>query len=79
MSVDELRRAFVLSESIADRMRAFPQERLSAFGSLPFGVQAGPKITVLIAPVSAFVDPLDLDVRVERRPRDVVRPIMKHS
>ncbi len=79
MNVDELRRAFGLSASIADRMRAFREERLSAFGSLPFGVRAGPKIAVLIAPVSAFVDPLDLDVRVERRPRDVVRPISNHS
>ncbi len=79
MSVDELRRAFVLSESIADRMRAFRQERLSALGTLPFGVRLGPKIAVLIAPVSAFVDPLDLDVRVERRPHDAVRPISNNS
>ena len=43
MSLGELRSAFVLSASIADRMRAFGEERLSAFGSLPFHVQPGPK------------------------------------
>ncbi len=79
MSIDELRRAFGLSASIADRMRAFREERLSAFGTLPFGVRLGPKISVLIVPLSAFVDPLDLDIRVERRPRDVVRPISDQS
>ena len=79
MSLGELRSAFVLSASIADRMRAFGEERLSAFGSLPFHMQPAPKIAVLIAPVSAFVDPLDLDVRVERRPHDVIRPILNQS
>jgi hypothetical protein len=79
MSVDELRRAFVLSASVADRIRAFREERLSAYGSPPFAVQAGPRIEVLMVPMSAFVDALDLDIRVERRADDVVWPISPTS
>jgi Putative DNA-binding domain len=74
MSVDELRRAFVLSGSIADRMRAFREERLAASGSLPFVLQAGPRIAVLTVPMSALVDPLDLDIRVDQRPYEIVWP-----
>jgi hypothetical protein len=75
MSVDELRQAFNFSATVSKRMRAFRDERISAirgeFGlnrvldgpQLPFDVGRGPKITVLIVPLSAMVDPLDLHIQ----------------
>lgn len=77
MSVDELRRAFNLSSSIAERMRALRSEREQAIATyqLPFDVRRGPKIAVLIVPLSTMVDPLDVEIQVEQRPREVVRPV----
>lgn len=80
MSVDELRQAFNFSASFADRMRALRDERVQAIGApgrpqLPFELSSGPKITVLIVPWSAMLDPLDLDMQDTRRLINIIRPI----
>ncbi len=81
MSVDELRRAFNLSATVVERMRAFRDERVQIIGAqlgaqqLPFDVQSGPKIAVLIVPLSAMVDPLDLHIQVKQRSSGIVSPI----
>jgi hypothetical protein len=75
MSVDELRRAFNLSESVAEKIRAFREERLQIIGArqLPFDLQAGPKLVAHIVPLGAIVDPLDL--QIDRDSEGTVRPI----
>jgi Putative DNA-binding domain len=81
MSVDELRQAFNFSATVAERMRAFRDERVQIIGAqpgaqqLPFDVQSGPKIAVLIVPLSAMVDPLDLPVK--KGQTGIVRPILE--
>jgi hypothetical protein len=62
MNVDELRRAFTLSESIAERVRKFREVRIETIqaGNGPLPLQDGVKMTLHILPLTAFVDPLDL-------------------
>ena len=76
MSVDELREAFAFSASFAERMRAFRDGRVRAIETyqLPFDVFRGPKITVLIVPWSAILDPLDLDIQ-DRRIDAYIHPL----
>jgi hypothetical protein len=65
MSVNELREAFTFSASFAERMRAFRDERVHVIENyqLPFDVFRGSKIALLIAPWSAMLEPLDLDIQ----------------
>jgi hypothetical protein len=76
MSVDELRQAFNLSATVAERMRAFRNKMVQAIESyrLPFDVFRGPKIAVLIVPLSAMVDPLDLHIQ-DRNIQTLIYPI----
>jgi predicted HTH transcriptional regulator len=68
MDVDEVRRAFVLSESVADRIRAFRAERLSQVVSreTPVPVEGTSRVVLHVVPISAFDAPtsfVDLDIR----------------
>ena len=72
MSVDELRRSFNLSASIAERMGDFRNERVRKIAlewprQIPFELRPGPKIAVLIVPLSTMVDPLDLHIQVRAK------------
>jgi hypothetical protein len=68
MDVDEVRRAFVLSESVADRIRAFRAERLSRVvsGETPVPIKGTGRVVLYVVPISAFDSPgsgVDLDIR----------------
>src|SRR5215208_225751 len=67
MDVDEVRRAFVLSESVADRIRAFRAERLSRVvsGETPVPIKGTGRVVLHVVPISAFDSPtsvVDLDI-----------------
>jgi hypothetical protein len=59
MNVDELRQAFTLAESVAERIRAFKTERVRTIlgDEGPFPVPPGVKLIFHAVPLSAFVDP----------------------
>ena len=68
MDVDEVRRAFVLSENVADRIRAFRAERLGRVvsGDTPAPLESTGKVVLHVVPISAFDTPasvVDLDIR----------------
>lgn len=68
MDVDEVRRAFVLSESVTDRIRAFRAERLGRVvsGETPVPIKGIGKVVLHVVPISAFDSPasvVDLDIR----------------
>ncbi|MFI4996534.1 MAG: helix-turn-helix domain-containing protein [Hyphomicrobiales bacterium] len=62
MNIDELRQAFNLSETVAERIRQFRRERVGAIceddASLPLA--GGAKLVLHLVPLSAFVDPEEL-------------------
>jgi hypothetical protein len=62
MNVDELRRAFTFSDSIAERLRRFREDRIRIIqgGDDPLPLQRGVRMILHIVPLTAFVDPLDL-------------------
>jgi hypothetical protein len=69
MDVDEVRRAFVLSESVADRIRAFRAERLGRVvsGETPAPIEGTSRVVLHVVPLSAFDSPasvVDLDIRL---------------
>lgn len=66
MDVDEVRAAFLGSEAIAERVRAFRAERLGRIvsGEAPAALEGGAKAVLHVAPLSAFDLPapaVDLD------------------
>lgn len=63
LDVTELRSAFVLSESTAEKIRAFRNDRLIkiAAGETPFPVQAGPLIILHVVPFSTFAGVQTID------------------
>jgi hypothetical protein len=68
MDVDEVRRAFVLSEGVADRIRAFRAERLGRVvsGETPVPLKGTGRVVLHVVPISAFDSPasvVDLDIR----------------
>jgi hypothetical protein len=68
MDVAEVRRAFVLSESVADRIRAFRAERLSRVvsGETLVPIKGTGRVVLHVVPISAFDSPasvVDLDIR----------------
>jgi hypothetical protein len=75
MTVDDLRQAFGLSESVAQRIRAFRDERIQAIqcDELPFTVRSGVKVVVHVVPLSSAADPLELHFRGDVA--GMVRPI----
>jgi hypothetical protein len=67
MDVEEVRRAFVLSERVADRIRAFRAERLGRVvsGETPVTIKGTGRVVLHVAPISAFDSPasvVDLDI-----------------
>ena len=67
MDVGEVRRAFVLSEGVADRIRAFRAERLSRVvaGETPVAIEGTSRVVLHVVPISAFDSPasvVDLDI-----------------
>jgi len=80
MDVDEVRRAFVLSESVADRIRAFRAERLSRVvsGETPVAIEGTSRVVLHVVPISAFDSPasgVDLDIRRAPLSERVLLPI----
>jgi Putative DNA-binding domain len=62
MNVDELRQAFTLADSVAERIRAFKAERVRTVlaDEGPFTLPPGVKLIFHLVPLSAFVDPPEL-------------------
>jgi len=56
LEVDDLRRAFLASETLATRIRTFRNDRIAqiATGQMPIPMQAGPKVVLHLIPESAF-------------------------
>jgi hypothetical protein len=80
MDVDEVRRAFVLSESVADRIRAFRAERLGRVvsGETPVLIEGTSRVVLHVVPISAFDSPasvIDLDIRRPPLNERVLLPI----
>jgi hypothetical protein len=80
MDVDEVRRAFVLSESVANRIRAFRAERLSRVvsGETPVPIEGTSRVVLHVVPISAFDAPtsfVDLDIRRPPLSERVLLPI----
>lgn len=73
LDVSELRAAFALSETTAERIRNFRAERLSMIvaGETPVAVGEGPKIVLHIIPFGAFGPAVKFDVAsLAQDPRD---------
>ena len=64
MNVDELRQAFNLSQSVTERIREFRTDRVRMLlaDEGPFPTPSGVKLVFHIMPLSAFVDPPDLNL-----------------
>jgi hypothetical protein len=64
MNVDELRQAFNLSQSVTERIREFRTDRVRLLlaDEGPFPTPSGVKLIFHIMPLSAFVDPPDLNL-----------------
>jgi hypothetical protein len=80
MNVDEVRRAFVLSESVANRIRAFRAERLGRVvsGETPMPFEGPSRVVLHVVPISAFDSPtsvVDLDIRRPPLSERVLLPI----
>jgi Schlafen, AlbA_2 len=80
MDVDEVRRAFVLSESVADRIRAFRAARLSQVvsGETPVPIEGTSRVVLHVVPISAFDSPapvVDLDIQRPPLSERVLLPI----
>jgi hypothetical protein len=80
MDVGEVRRAFELSESVADRIRAFRAERLSRVvaGETPVPIEGTGRVVLHVVPISAFDSPassVDLDIRRPPLGEKVLLPI----
>ena len=63
LDVPELKAAFLLSASVAERIRAFRAERLSMIvsGETPVPLPEGPKVVYHFIPASAFTSPTRYD------------------
>lgn len=77
LDVTELRQAFLLSESIADKIRSFHSERVGLVISdeTPIHLATGPKFIVHIIPVYAFGSGHDLDMTKLREKQIHLTPI----
>jgi hypothetical protein len=64
LDVDQLRSAFLNSESIASKIREFRVDRIARIksGDTPIPLMAGPYIVLHILPVGAFSSPLQTDI-----------------
>jgi hypothetical protein len=84
MDVGEVRQAFVLSESVADRIRAFRAERLGRVvsGEAPVPIEGTSSVVLHVVPISAFDSPasgVDLDIRRPPLNERVLLPISMAS
>lgn len=77
LDVPELRALFVLSETTADRIRAFRADRLALIGAgeTPILLPNGPKTVLHIVPINAFAPGVNLDVSVLENDISVLRPL----
>jgi hypothetical protein len=69
LDVEELRSAFLLSETMADRIRTFRADRVARIksGDTPLPLKEGPKLAVHILPLAAFGGTRGLDISVSLR------------
>jgi len=77
LDVSELRAAFMLSETTADRIRLFRTERLGKIiaGETPVALEGSARIVLHIVPISAFDPSVRFDVSSLARDKDHVEPI----
>lgn len=75
MNVDELRQAFTLSQSVAERIRAFRTERVRELlaGEGPLPLPPNVKFIFHLVPLRSFVDPPDLKLAPDTAAR--LRPL----
>ena len=81
LKVRELREAFVLAESVSDRMRRFRSGRIAvlASGDGPAALAAKSLIVLHVMPVQAFDRPTLLDIRSAMRKDALLWPIDTHG
>lgn len=67
MSVDELRMHFLSGREMAERVRAFRNNRIEAinYKHLPVTLRDGPIVALHVVPLSAVADPMDLRFRFD--------------
>ncbi len=77
MDVDELRAAFLLSDTIAERLRNFRVERLSRIigGETPVALPDGPKIVLHIVPFAAFQPGERFDLSTLKSHKKLLTPL----
>jgi schlafen family protein len=77
MDVFDLRSAFVATEALPEKVRAFRDERLDLLASLsqPVPLNDGPKLVVHVVPASAFDLSARVDVRVAKAHDGFVCPV----
>lgn len=76
MDIDEVRAAFVGSEALADRIRAFRLERveLAASGGVPVPTAGGASVMLHVLPLSAFDSLAPAEIDLEAGLRSNIRP-----
>ncbi len=82
MDVDQLRAAFLLSETLQERIRGFRQDRLGQIiaGELPVTMATGPKFVLHIVPLNAFDPASRYDLsQLERRQSNLLWPLNTSS
>jgi len=80
LDVDQLRSAFLNSESVASKIREFRIDRIARIksGDTPIPLMAGPYIVLHVLPVGAFSSPLQTDILklvADARVHQVLAPV----
>ena len=81
LDASELRQAFLLSETITERIRNFRMERLARItaGETPVTLAAGPRLVVHIVPMHAFDLPTKFDLSMADGERVSFTPITEEA
>ncbi len=77
LDVGELRTAFTLSETVADRIRSFRTDRVAKVygGETPVPLKKGGVLVLHLLPLSAFVEHKQIDLSVFNHPDRMIMPM----
>lgn len=74
LDVNEIRSAFITSESLAERIREFRVERIANIiaDETPIPLESNPKIVLHVIPIASFTSGISVDVNVARNENNLL-------